>query len=379
MCQACPGCALANPYHGISSELVYGFPIKAPFLVMFFDAYTAGKHAGYEGSECFFIGCCGMCCFACMEPITSALATTFVSAIMKVLLQYRFHPTIVLDIDSKCFGFYRKAINLLKINCHVLSSANHNPMIAEHVNQYLNKGLKIMCNERNSVCVALEAILILLHTWNSCPVPGTDISCSLIAIGREFSFPIDFSSGKHWELISSCSTVKLYSKELATHLAACCLVAKLLVCKQCSYYWELINARRPDLGLYSVGGIVFARQAVRSDSSHGQVDKLQYAFTGPWRISAILKGTSYEIVHCDNATQKEKKHASGLSPYPAKLIPFQPVDGADTRYGQLYKPIAAHPFKDAGIKGFFPKPAIPGSSKSCSNRPICCVSLAQSL
>jgi hypothetical protein len=52
--------------------------------------------------------------------------------------------------------------------------------------------------------------------------------------------------------------------------------------------------------------------------------------------------------------KKEKKHASDLSPYPPELIPFQPVDGADTRYGQIYKPISAHPFKEAGIKGFNP-------------------------
>jgi len=36
------------------------------------------------------------------------------------------------------------------------------------------------------------------------------------------------------------------------------------------------------------------------------------------------------------------------------LIPFEPVDGADTRYGQLYRPIGANPFKEAGLKGFKP-------------------------
>ena len=40
--------------------------------------------------------------------------------------------------------------------------------------------------------------------------------------------------------------------------------------------------------------------------------------------------------------------------YPAELIPFEPVDGADTRYGQLYKPIGANPFKEAGLEGFNP-------------------------
>jgi hypothetical protein len=229
---------------------------------MFFNAYSAGKHAGYEGSECYLIGCCGMCSFACMEPITRASATTFASAIMKILLRYGFCHTVVLNKDSKFFGVCREAINLLKLNCHILLSANHNPMIVERVNWYLTKGLKIMCNKRDSVCVALEAILLLLYAWNSCPVPGTDISCSLMAVGHEFAFPIDFSTNKHWELTSSPSTVVTYSKELATRLSACRQVAELLVREQRSYHRELINARRPDPQIYSLGNIVFARRAL---------------------------------------------------------------------------------------------------------------------
>ncbi len=66
MCQACPGCALANPTRSKSSELIYNFPIEAPFLVMHFDAYAAGHHASFEGSDCYLIGCCGLSSFACM-------------------------------------------------------------------------------------------------------------------------------------------------------------------------------------------------------------------------------------------------------------------------------------------------------------------------
>jgi hypothetical protein len=163
-----------------------------------------------------------------------------------------------------------------------------------------------------------------------------------------------FSAGKHWELTSSPSTVVSYSKELATRLHACHLVADLLVREQRSYHRELTNARRPDPRVYSLGDIVFASRAVKSNSSQGQVDKLQYAFTGPWHVIAILKGASYELEHCDKKNRKEKKHASNLSPYPTELIPFEPVDSADTRYGQIYKPITAHPFKEAGIKEFSP-------------------------
>jgi hypothetical protein len=193
-----------------------------------------------------------------MEPVTNPSATTFASAIMKILLHYGFCHTAVLDKDTKFYGVCRKALDLLQINCHVLSGANHNPMLVERVNRYLKKGLKIMCNEWDSVRIANEAILLHLYAWNSCPVLGTDISRSLVTVGCKFAFPIDYSSGKHWELTSSPSTVVTYSKELATRLSACCKVAELLVQEQRAYHCKLINARRPNPRVYSVGNIIFA-------------------------------------------------------------------------------------------------------------------------
>ncbi len=52
--------------------------------------------------------------------------------------------------------------------------------------------------------------------------------------------------------------------------------------------------------------------------------------------------------------RKEKKHTLDLSLYPAELIAFQPLDGADNQYGQLNQKISNHPCKEAGIKGFAP-------------------------
>jgi hypothetical protein len=89
-----------------------------------------------------------------------------------------------------------------------------------------------------------------------------DISRSLVAVGRKFAFPIDFSNGKHWELTLSASTVVSYSKDLAAWLSACHLVAELLVEEQRTYHCKYINARWPDPHIYSVGNIVFARCAV---------------------------------------------------------------------------------------------------------------------
>ena len=100
MCNACDGCSLSNRTKGASSELIYNFPIHAPFLVMHLDAYHAGKHQSFEGNDCFLIGCCGMTDFACAEPVSQLSATTFASAIMKILLRYGFCATAVLDKDN---------------------------------------------------------------------------------------------------------------------------------------------------------------------------------------------------------------------------------------------------------------------------------------
>jgi hypothetical protein len=108
MCAACPGCALANPTKAKSSELVYNFPIKAPFLVLHIDAYMASKHSGFEGLETYLVSCCGMCTFGALEPVRGANATTFALETMKIQLCYGFCHTIVLDKDSKKFWYAAK-------------------------------------------------------------------------------------------------------------------------------------------------------------------------------------------------------------------------------------------------------------------------------
>jgi hypothetical protein len=81
----------------------------------------------------------------------------------------------------------------------------------------------------------------------------------MVAVGRKFAFPIDFSAGKHAELYSSSGTAESYSKELASRLDSCREVDMLLVKEQRCWHRELINSRRRDPRVYSVGDIVFSR------------------------------------------------------------------------------------------------------------------------
>jgi hypothetical protein len=110
-----------------------------------------------------------------------------------------------------------------------------------------------MMNKRNSIRVAMEAILLLLYAWNSSPIPGTDLSRCFVALGREFQFPIDFSANKHFELTSTPSTIASYLRDLATHLSALREVAGLSVKEQRAFHREFVNSWRPDPMIYSVG------------------------------------------------------------------------------------------------------------------------------
>jgi hypothetical protein len=121
MHKSCPRCALTNPNQSKSWELIYRFPVQASFLVLHINGYQAGIPSGFEGASHYLIACCCMCTFGTMEPVANANATTYVSAIMKIILQYGFCHTCILAKDSKFFGVCREALDLLKII--VMSSA----------------------------------------------------------------------------------------------------------------------------------------------------------------------------------------------------------------------------------------------------------------
>jgi hypothetical protein len=299
-----------------------------------------------------------MCTFTAIEPVTNASAKTFASAIMKTMLQYGTSHTVVLDKDSKFLEVCRESLDLLHINCHILLGGNHNPMLVERVNCYLSKGLNIMTNECNSIRVALEAILLLIYAWNSCPVPGTDIwhryfpqsCCCRMQIPISHQFLIRQSCCTHFRaqhsqilLLSPCQM----SQRLPQSCIAFSLQVALLALRTCQFTTlQTLHIQYWQHRLCPPGYPFRFKMHV--------VDKLMYAFTGPWCVTASLPGASYELQHVHSPTSRNKKHALDLSLYPVELIPFQPPGSADTCYGQLYKPIGHSPFKEARLKGFQP-------------------------
>ncbi len=111
----------------------------------------------------------------------------------------------------------------------------------------------------------------------------------------------------------------------------------------------MINSCQRNPRIYKLNGIVFVCCAVWSDASKGCVGKLEFSFTSPWRIIGSADSGLYNIEHCRHPNWRMKKHAADLTPHPAELIPFEPINGPDTQYSQLCKAIDPHPFKVLNI------------------------------
>ena len=58
---------------------------------------------------------------------------------------------------------------------------------------YLNKLQKINSAYKSSLHQWFKGVFFSMYAWNAGPVDRTDISQSLVAIGREFPFTIDLS------------------------------------------------------------------------------------------------------------------------------------------------------------------------------------------
>ena len=155
----------------------------------------------------------------------------------------------------------------MNINVHTVSIKNHEPMIVEQINRYLNKGMKIFSEEGGTTAVSREAILLLIYGWNSCPVPMTDITRIMIVCGCQWSFPIDVSHATAVRLTRDKKWADIYAANQARVLLHSDEIASLLIDQTRAYHREKMNQLRPDPLQYKVGDLVLAKRAVKSNKA----------------------------------------------------------------------------------------------------------------
>jgi hypothetical protein len=351
----CAACILRNHNSRPATELLYSFPIDAPFLTIHADVWMPGKTNSFDGYIALMIIMCHMTAFAAIEPLKDLNSTTFSKAIYAIQLRYGLSHLLVVDADSKFKGEFIKSAELLKIQLHQVARNNHDAIMVERFNRFLNSSMLVFNNDRRSNRVFLEGAMMCCYAWNAAPVAGTDLSRALLVLGREFQFPIDFTTRQHLTFNVTTSGVQSYAADMLDLLEKCQQIYKLLIHEQRTYHRELRNSQLNQPRKYKIDDLVFTRVQVQSNKSRGQVQKLAYRTRGPYKVTKTYSSGSYDLQSIKSPSQVIiKKHGADIYPCPQYIKPFQHVKSSDYQFGNIHKGIASNPYENASISEFTP-------------------------
>ncbi len=150
-------------------------------------------------------------------------------------------------------------------------------------------------NNRESNRVFVEGAQTLTYAWNSCPVLGTDLSRSLLTVGREFHFPIDFEADRRLSFEPTDKEKKLFAENLTDLLRKSREIYLLLVAEHRAAHREYRNAQIDHPRQFKLGDIVFTNVQVQSKAKTGAVAKLTYIKRGPYKIVESYAEGLYEL------------------------------------------------------------------------------------
>jgi HKD family nuclease len=351
----CVACVLRNGGTRASSELLYSFPLSAPYMAVHADAWVPGDTFSFDGFIGLMIVVCHMTGFAAIEPIKEKNSSSFARSVYIILLRYGLANSVITDPDSKFKGEFKEAFETLKIHHHLSARGHHDAILVERFNRFLNAGLRVFNNDRETNRVFVEGAYTLTYAWNSCPVIGTDLSRSLLTVGREFHFPIDFEANRDVSYHTSSNEKKRFASNLTDLLLKSREIYVLLISEHRAAHREYRNAQINNPRKFKLNDIVFTNVQVQSKKSKGTVQKLSYIKRGPYKIVNDYKSGSYELQPTIGKSRATiKKHGSDLYLSPQSLIPHKPILSSDTNFGNLHKKTVPHPYKVIGVEGYEP-------------------------
>jgi hypothetical protein len=97
----CVACLLRNGGARAASELLYSFPLSAPFICVHADAWVPGKTTSFDGFSGLMIVVCHTVGFAAIQPLKDMNSTSFAKAVYTILLRYGLSQMVITDPDSK--------------------------------------------------------------------------------------------------------------------------------------------------------------------------------------------------------------------------------------------------------------------------------------
>ena len=90
----------------------------------------------------------------------------------------------VLDYGTPIKGSFIAICQSLNLNYNVLAKRNYKGLSVEHFNRFLSKSVTIATEDRGTNDIYVPFKIAAGYAWNSAPIDGNDILCSIPAIGR---------------------------------------------------------------------------------------------------------------------------------------------------------------------------------------------------
>ena len=129
----------------------------------------------------------------------------------------------------------------------------------------------------------MQGVLFALYNWNVGPVDRTDISQSLVAIGREFPFTIDLSPARSRGGTSEGQKAMDHFDDASPLLFRRRELFNILVSERRLIHRELCNKGKI-MREFDTGELVIVRKQVKSIRKYGISQRILFKTKGPYRV-----------------------------------------------------------------------------------------------
>jgi hypothetical protein len=262
---------------------------------------------------------------------------------------------VIVDADSLFAGVFKQLFQILRIPVDAVSRENHKAVRNERFHQYLNKVQRINNADVDSLFRWKQGVLFSLYAWNAAPIDATDLPRSLVAMGRDFPFPIDLSSATARDSASEGEAALDHFESASPLLYK---QRQLLVILNAERRQRHVDIRNEGIKqrTFDIGDLVIVRKQVKSNASKGISAKLLFKTRGPYRVIDKITPSSYRLQKLPflrglgKPGRVCKENGARMEKLPSTLILHRKVDGADTRFSQLHGEFADTPlYKWLGV------------------------------
>ena len=186
------------------------------------------------------------------------------------------------------------------------------------------------------------------YAWNSAPIDDTDIPRCVVAIGREFRFPLDIELLEQPNLNEKDNGALFhYLRNVTCNSKFAILVLQILLEERRAVHRNRWNKDKVIIK-YSKGDVVKAHVQVQSKLATGEIGKFSYATRGHFIIVEDLGNDAYHVQRYNNKDSAIRKYkGTDLYLLPPAILPSDPLDTMNVRYLNYSNAPIVHPLKKA--------------------------------